>query len=84
MTSSDPYVFVFEFDLADRLRKSLRVREMTVQEMADYLGLSRNTIGNWINGRSKPSRAQLIAWAGRVDAPLSWLETGQEPSAEQG
>lgn len=84
MPSSAPYVFVFQFDLADRLRKSLRVREVSVQDMADHLGLSRNTVSSWINGRSRPGRPQLLAWADRVDAPLSWLVTGKEPGVEQG
>jgi len=32
-----------EWDVADRMRKSLRVSGVGVQDMADYLGMSRNT-----------------------------------------
>lgn len=33
-----------EWDLADRMRKSLRHSGVGVQEMADYLGVARNTV----------------------------------------
>ena len=65
-----------EFDLADRLRKSLRYSGLSVQEMADYLGVSRNTAGRWINGHFTPSRAEQIAWALRTGVPVEWLATG--------
>jgi len=77
---SKPFVFRFEFDLADRLRKSLRVSELPVQEMADLLGVSRNTVSNWINGRGKPSDHQLIVWAAHTDAPYQWLKDGEPPA----
>ena len=32
-----------EWDVADRMRKSLRASGVGVQDMADYLGMSRNT-----------------------------------------
>lgn len=74
------FVFRFEFDLADRLRKSLRVSGVSVGSMARSLGVSRNTVSNWINGRGRPSDAQLTVWAAVTDAPGSWLESGEPPS----
>ena len=44
--------------------------------MAEYLGVSRSTISNWINGRVVPSRQSLRLWALRTGAPFMWLETG--------
>lgn len=73
------FVFRFEFDLADRLRKSLRVSGVSVGSMASSLGVSRNTVSNWINGRGRPCVAQLAVWAALTDAPASWLETGELP-----
>lgn len=66
-----------EWDLADRLRKSLRVADVEVQEMAAYLGASRTTVGNYINGRTVPPRGSLVAWALRCGVDLAWLETGE-------
>lgn len=66
-----------EFDLADRLRKSLRVSGVSVQEMADYLEVNRNTIGRWMAGSSEPKALYLRMWALRNKVPLEWLQTGQ-------
>jgi len=74
------YIFRFEFDLADRLRKSLRVSGVSVGSMAHSLGVSRNTVSNWINGRGRPCEAQLTVWAAITDAPAIWLESGEPPS----
>jgi transcriptional regulator with XRE-family HTH domain len=76
------FVFRFEFDLADRLRKSLRVSGVAVHDMAAELGVSRNTVSNWINGRGQPSEAQLCIWGAITDCPSTWLETGEPPSLD--
>lgn len=65
-----------EFDLADRLRKSLRVSDISVQEMADYLEVSRNTVGRWLSGAGEPKRLYLRMWAMKAGVPLEWLQTG--------
>ena len=68
-----------EFDQADRMRKSLRVSEVSVQDMADYLEVSRNTVGSWINGRTAPSSSALKMWALRTGVPYEWLRDGKNP-----
>ena len=68
-----------EWDLADRLRKSLRDADVQVQQMADRFEVSRNTIGNWINGRSEPSASDLRVWAQETGVPLEWLRWGVDP-----
>lgn len=73
------YQFAYEFDLADRLRKSLRVIGMPVGDMAHSLGVSRNTVSNWINGRGAPSARQLQLWAAYAHAPYQWLKDGEAP-----
>ena len=47
------------WDLCDRLGKSLRVSRLSVQEMADYLGVHRNTVGAYLNGRVEPLKCAL-------------------------
>jgi transcriptional regulator with XRE-family HTH domain len=61
------------WDTADRMRKALRVAGVSVQEMADYLGVARNTVSTWINGRITPSTQTLRLWAARCDVPYEWL-----------
>ncbi len=71
-----------EFDLADRMRKSLRVSGISSAEMADILEVSRNTVSGWLNGAREPKRLYLRIWAVRTGVPLKWLETGEAPSPE--
>lgn len=69
-----------QWTLADRLAKALDEAGISVQEMADILMVSRNTVGNYINGRSVPKPAYMRVWAERCQVPLSWLETGDGSS----
>ena len=70
-----------EWDLADRMRKALRHADVSVQQMSVYLGVSRRSVGNWINGHIDPSTQTLRLWALRTGVPLEWLRTGQTPQA---
>lgn len=74
------YRFIFEFDLADRMRKALRVSGWSVQEIASRMGVSRNTVSSWLGGRSVPSEEQLTVWAAYTRAPLEWLQRGTVPA----
>jgi hypothetical protein len=40
-----------EWDLADRMRKTLRASGTSVQEVADYFEVSRNTVGPALDER---------------------------------
>jgi transcriptional regulator with XRE-family HTH domain len=73
-TSGDPRL---EFDLADRLRKSLRVSGMNMQDMADKIGMNRNTVARYLAGKWTPDHRTLVAWAFHAQVPLTWLETGE-------
>ena len=64
----------------DRLGKALDHAAMKHQEMADYLGLSRNTIGNYIHGRVAIDKRTRMLWAMRTGVPPEWLETGDTPA----
>lgn len=75
---------MWEFDLADRMRRAMRVSGVGVQEIADYLGVARNTVGSWINGRIVPSKQTLRLWALRTGAPFEWLEKGVVTSHDDG
>ena len=64
------------FGLPDRLHKALVVADVSAAEMSAYLGVSRNTIGNYTSGRTHPKKQTLRLWAMRTGVPLRWLETG--------
>ena len=59
------------------MRKALRTSGVGAAEMADYLGVSRNTVSNWINGHHPPRGAYLRLWALRTGVPFEWLERGE-------
>lgn len=65
------------FDFADRLRKALRMSNVSVQDMADSLEVSRNAVSNWINGRNMPRSRDLARFALKTGFPREWLETGR-------
>ncbi|PPF21116.1 XRE family transcriptional regulator [Rathayibacter sp. AY1A7] len=75
---------MLEFDKADRMRKALRVADVSNAEMAEYLGMSTASVGAWINGRKAPKRMTLRLWAIRTGVPLEWLETGNAPESDDG
>ena len=68
-----------EFGLGDRLSKALAVANINGLDMAEHLGVSRQTIGNYTSGRTRPNRATLRTWALKTGVPLSWIETGVIP-----
>lgn len=62
-----------KWDTADRMRKALRTSNVSIEEMADYLGVSRRSVGNWIGGRIEPSAQTVRLWALRTGVPFTWL-----------
>ncbi|NHN55810.1 helix-turn-helix transcriptional regulator [Calidifontibacter sp. DB0510] len=64
------------FDLADRLHKSLRVAGKSASQIAEDLGAHRNTVSNYLAGRTTPEPRTLKGWALATGVPLSWLESG--------
>lgn len=69
------------FGLRHRLSLALDHADVSVQEMADELGLSRNTVGNYLAGRTRPHKAVLRVWALRCGVPYEWLVSGETPGS---
>ncbi|MBZ4486265.1 helix-turn-helix domain-containing protein [Microbacterium sp. cx-55] len=69
----------FQFDRADRIRRAMRVSGLGTGDLADALEVSRNTVTNWISGRTAPRPRDLKAIALRTGFPFAWLETGEAP-----
>lgn len=44
--------------------------------MAAELGVARNTVGNYLAGRTSPARSVLRVWALRTGVPFEWLLNG--------
>lgn len=50
--------------------------------MADYLGVARNTVSNYLNDHTAPSKLARKEWAMRTGVPLSYIENGTMPEAD--
>jgi transcriptional regulator with XRE-family HTH domain len=61
------------WDLADKMRKSLRHAGLGVQDMADYLDVDRSTVSTWINGRIEPDSRTMKLWSLRTGIPYTWF-----------
>lgn len=70
---------VYEFDLPDRMRKTLRHSNESAKSMAEYLGVEPESVSRWINGRSTPSEAVVKLWALRMGVSYNWLKNGETP-----
>lgn len=64
------------FELRHRMALALEVAGITRDDIATELDVHRNTISNYLSGRTAPTRAVLIAWHLRTGVPLAWLESG--------
>ncbi|MFI2216568.1 helix-turn-helix domain-containing protein [Rhodococcus sp. NPDC019627] len=77
---SIPALHVPKFDQADRMRKALRDVGMTVTEMAEYLGITRETAGRYMNGSAKVPLQTLRLWSLRTGVPMEWITDGVVPA----
>lgn len=58
-------------------------RWLSVDEVADYLGVSRDTIYNWIAVRGMPGRKVGRFWKLKKDAVDAWVESGGSEEGEK-
>lgn len=65
-----------EWTLGERLEKSLKDAGLTPDDMALEMDVHRNTVGNWISGRTAIKKPALRIWAMRCGVPLEWLRSG--------
>ena len=56
-----------------RLREVRKSKKITQQELADRLGIKRNTYSDWENGKTEPTFEILVKLADLFDVSLDWL-----------
>ena len=67
------------WSLGWRMQRALAWAELSVQEIADELGVNRTTISRWMHDVGAPPRTiYLRAWAARCRVPYEWLAFGDE------
>lgn len=69
-----------EWTLGWRMQRALAHAGISVNEIADEMGVSRATISRWINDKGAPPRTiYLKEWALRTGVPLGWLAGDPSP-----
>ena len=69
-------------DLGTRIRLGRVAAHLDQQQLADKVGVARNSISNWETGRSEPSAGAFVRLARALDVSLEWLATGLDPPAK--
>lgn len=64
--------------LSDRIKLMGKVRNVSVEQMAKDLGVSRQTLNKWNTGRTEPSGKNLNLLAKYFDVSVEWLAFGME------
>lgn len=59
--------------IGDRLRKARETAGLEQQELADIIGISRNTVSNYEKGRTQPRMLELREWSAATAVDLHWL-----------
>ena len=65
-----------EWTLGWRLQRSLAHADVSIEEMAAELGVSRASVSRWLNEHAVPRVGYLKLWALRTGVPLEWLVSG--------
>ena len=65
------------FILNERLKKLRRYLDLTQQELADKIGMKRNTIANYETNRNEPSNAVISLICKEFNVNEIWLRTGE-------
>jgi transcriptional regulator with XRE-family HTH domain len=63
----------------ERLKELRKILGLTQQELADKIGVKRNTIATYESGKADPSSRTLADICEKFDVREEWLRTGEEP-----
>lgn len=67
------------FTLGDRLRKARETAGLEVGQLAEVIGVHRQSISNYESGRTSPRRPVLRMWALVTGVDEAWLSTACTP-----
>lgn len=69
--------------LQDRITKARTHAGLNQSELAQKMGLSRNTLGRWESGFNTPTEKNLQALAEATGVPVEWFYQDQTTQAPQ-
>ena len=67
-----------------RLESVMEDRWLSVDEIAAYLGIKRDTVYKWISEKQMPAHRMGRLWKFRKDEVDEWVKTGGAGDNEQG
>ena len=73
-----------QWTMADRLRKARDHARLSQLELAEAIGVSRNSVSSYETGAVQPRRIVLNAWSLTTGVPLGWIVNGEMPSDDDG
>lgn len=56
-----------------RLREVRKSKKTTQKELAEQIGIKKNSYSDWENGKTEPSFENLVKLADLLDVSLDWL-----------
>ena len=71
-----------EWTMADRFRKARESADMSQDELAKLVGMSRSGIAKIEQGKTEPRRTTLISVSFATGVSLDWLENGETPTGD--
>lgn len=79
MCACDATRLALKASMGDRMYRARRETGLNREEFAAELDISRNSVGNYESGRTRPIPVILKAWAFRCRVSYDWLLTGETP-----
>ncbi|MDA3910934.1 MAG: helix-turn-helix transcriptional regulator [Bacteroidales bacterium] len=62
-----------DFSIDLKIKGLLKLKKVTHQEFADIMGITRQTVANWLNGRTKLDVETIIDICIKLDTPFSYF-----------
>ncbi|QKY80038.1 immunity repressor [Gordonia phage Doggs] len=82
MTSAYESGKIPEIQVHHRLRIAREWAGLEQSELADRIGISRQSVSKAESGKTEPRRITLNAWALATGVPVSWLRNGETPGTD--
>ena len=67
-----------EHDIGSKIKAARIEKKLTQEQIAELLGVSRQTISNWENGKSYPDIISVIKMSECYDVSLDYLLKGEQ------
>lgn len=80
MTSAYEPGTIPQFERHDRLSKACKIAGVSSMEMAEYAGVTRETMSRYLSGKQTAPLAVVRVIALRTGVPFTWLQNGEAPS----